>query len=64
MKAEDEKTIYNIISCIGFIVMLILLFLVKPTNIYFNALDFILFIALIIVQVKIYLQLRKLKHRN
>lgn len=63
-KMKSEKTIYNIISCIGYILIIMLILLVKPANIYYNAIDFILVIALFIIEVKIYLQLRKIKNKK
>jgi hypothetical protein len=61
---ENEKLIYNILSCIGFIIGCILIFLVKPNNIYYNALDFFLVIAIFILEGKIFYQLHKLKKKT
>lgn len=64
MKIEDEKTIYRILLCVVLLILCMLLFLIKPNNVYYNAVDFILVIGALIVEVKIYLQLRKLKDRK
>lgn len=61
---ESEKTIYRILLAIVLLLLCMLLFLIKPANVYYNAIDFILVIAAIIVEVKIYLQLRKLKNKR
>lgn len=61
---KSEKTIYNIISCIGYILIVLLILLIKPANMYYTAIDFLLVIALFIIEVKIYLQLRKLKNKE
>lgn len=58
---ENEKTIYRILLCIVLLLLCMLLFLIKPNNIYYNVIDFILVIGAIIVEIKIYLQLKKLK---
>lgn len=64
MKIEDEKTIYRILSCIVLLILCMLLVLIKSNNVYYNAVDLILVIGALIVEIKIYLQLRKLKNRN
>lgn len=63
-KMESEKTIYRILLAIVLLILCMLLLLIKPANVYYNAIDFILVIAAIIVEVKIYLQLRKLKNKR
>lgn len=58
---KNEKTIYRILLCIVLILLCMLLFLIKPSNIYYNVIDFMLVIGAIIVEIKIYLQLKNLK---
>ena len=58
---KTEKTIYRILLCIVLLLLCMLLFLIKPNNIYYNVIDFMLVIGAIIVEIKIYLQLKKLK---
>ncbi len=61
---ENQRIIYKVLSCICLILICMLIFLIKPANIYYNAIDFALVIALLIVEIKIYLQLRKLKSKK
>lgn len=61
---ENEKIIYRILLSIVLLLLCILLLLIRPNDIYYNAIDFVLVIGAIIVEFRIYLQLKKLKNKR
>lgn len=61
---ENEKILYKIALAITSILLLILILLIKPTTTFDDAIGWILAIALFIVEIKIIIQMRKLKQKQ